>query len=715
MRKLLISFGITILISILAIRLIDPDPVSSLRYSYFDQLQKWQPRAFQEMPIRIIDIDEEALAQHGQWPWPRHKLADLVDRLSQSGAAVIVFDILFVEEDRLSPKNLLSQEEFRDLLEDIDTESLPNNDDIFARAIQDGRVVLGVAGQSGDQEDSTAPKSGFVEIGDAPSSGFSRSDSFIMPLKKLVSAALGFGSINMNPNQSAEIVRFVPLLWQDRDGQVIPSLALEALRVALGESNFIARGDPDLAGVTRNIQLGNLQIPTLADANLWVRYRLDHPSVYISAHDVLTSPIEEIREGISGSIVLVGTSAAGLLDIRTTALGENVPGVSIHAQIIEQILQGDFLVRSDFTKAVEIIIFILLGGFFLWVMSKYGAAVSIVVATSLAGINLYASWILFIDYGVLLDATLAIVGGAIFFASMTALQFFFAEREKKLIRQSFSHYVAPEVLQEIEKSGHKLKLGGETRPISVMFCDIRNFTALSETMEPTVLVSFLNNLFSALSTEIMQHKGTIDKFIGDSVMAFWNAPLDVENYPYQSCCAALAMRTALDRFNSSLNLTQDKKIGVAIGISMGPACVGNVGSKQRFDYSAIGDTVNRASRIESCCREVGFDILVSERVAQSSEGLAFLFAGCVNMKGVSEKQNIYALIGDETLFKTPEFEQLLIAHSDIVGFMMQGERPPASLLQQCRDLAHQSNVDLDEFYRKLSERGSDFQTLPSHS
>ncbi|MCA1734498.1 MAG: CHASE2 domain-containing protein, partial [Acidobacteria bacterium] len=330
---------------------------------------------------------------------------------------------------------------------------------------------------------------------------------FATPIPPLADAATGFGSLNMSPYDTTERVRRVPMMWRDEEGNVLPSLVVEALRAATGEQSIIVKGSDDRAGVTEAIRVGPFTIPTRDNSSLWVRFRPDTPSLYVSASDVLGQSPESLRSEFEGAIVLIGTSAAGLLDIRTTALGQDVPGVSIHAQMIEQILQESFIERDAFIEGMEILTFLLLGGALLWIMFVSGPVVSVAAGAAIGGAVMLASWMLFQEKSVLYDITFPVFGGFLFFSAMTAFQFFVADREKKMIRKSFSHYVAPEVLQEIEKSGHNITLGGEDKPISVMFCDIRNFTALSETMEAREMVTLLNDLFSELSAAIMLEKG----------------------------------------------------------------------------------------------------------------------------------------------------------------------------------------------------------------
>lgn len=708
MKRSFWAFGILLIVLLVAVRFLDPAPVQSLRMVYFDQLQKWQPRPLDQLPVRVIDIDEHSLQEQGQWPWPRHILADMVTRLRQAGTATIVFDVLFLEMDRLSPRQLLSQTAFSDVLKDADISSLPDNDEIFARSLAESNVVLGVASDTSSSSD-FPQKAGLVEIGSDPSSGFPVTPGFATPIPALAEAATGLGSLNMSPYDTTERVRRVPMMWKDRDGNVLPSLVVETLRAATGERSIIVEGADDRSGITQAIRVGPFTIPTRDNGSLWVRFRPDASSLYISAHEVLTTPPEVLRSSLEGSIVLIGTSAAGLLDIRTTALGEDVPGVSIHAQMIEQILQETFIKRDDFIEGMEVLAFLILGVILLWIMSFSGPVLSMTAGAAVGGVVATASWILFQQETILFDITFPLFGGFLFFSGMTAFQFLITDREKKMIRKSFSHYVAPEVLQEIEDKGHDITLGGELKPISVMFCDVRGFTALSETMSATKMVSLLNDLFSELSDVIMKEKGTIDKFIGDSIMAFWNAPLNVDDYARRSCRAALHMRFELEQLNPRLGLESDRALEIAIGISMGTACVGNVGSRDRFDYSAIGDAVNRAARIEASCRQVGYGILVSGEVKDAAPDFAFLEAGALAFKGVSERLPIYAVVGEPELSEDPNFKALREAHLRMINDLENQRSLDPELLETCRQYAVEINPRLGTFYDYLPQRAEDFR------
>ena len=712
MRRIgFIAIGAVLLVLMVGIRIIDPYPVRAVRLFFFDYAQRVEPRKPASLPVRVIDIDDGSLALLGQWPWPRDRMAMLVTRLTRDyGAAAVVFDILFSEPDRLSAARILARPELSDLLkappkpEQID---LLDNDRRFARAMAAAPVVLGVAAAPEDRRTTVPGKAGVVQIGAEPGLGLIAVGATTALVPDLWEAAAGVGGINISPFGESDVVRTVPVMWNSPSG-ILPGLSVEALRVALGESTVILNGPPDAQGVTTSVRVGDYEVPTTPDGQVWVRYRHDDPALYIPARAILAAGFDAaLRDRLEGNIVFVGTSAAGLLDIRTTALGENVPGVSIHAQLLEQILTGDYLIRDDFVAGLEIIAFICLSGIVVAVMSMSGPAVSMAAGGVSALIVLLIAW-MFFQRGFLFDATFPMAGGLGVFMVLAAYQFIIADREKRLIRKSFSHYVAPSVLKEIEKSGHELELGGQVRTLTVMFCDLRNFTPLSETMQPADLVSMLNSLFSQFSDCVLDAQGTIDKFVGDSIMAFWNAPLETEEHRRMACTAALNIRKALVEFNAPRRETGLPLLSVGIGLCSGPACVGNIGSRQRYSYSAIGDTVNVAARMEASCRYLGYDVVISEDTHSGVRGMAALPAGKIGLKGKSERVAMHVLVGDDGVAESPAFATLQALHDELMAQVSAGQSFDPDLFERCRAEAIKVESGLRKFYDKLPERLLDF-------
>ncbi len=696
------------------VRVLDPYPVQVSRLIYFDALQRLAPREFNpDLPVRVVDVDEASLSELGQWPWPRTQLADMVERLGNYGAATIAFDMLFVEPDRYSPSLLMQDPAFAALLrEDSDVSQL-DNDARFGAEMLNWPVVLGVAARLTGEKEQVLSPAGIIEIGERPSAGLFEVPQWTPLPPPLDETATGIGGVNVSPLGGLGVVRRVPVLWAGPDG-VMPSLGLEALRVATGDPNILAEGAPDEEGIVTAVEVGGFRIPTTENGEVWVRFRHDHPGLYISAKDVMADTYDpDLQAEIEGRIILVGTSAAGLFDIRETALGESVPGVSVHAQIVEQIILGDMLRRSDVTAAMEILAFISLGMIVTAVMSRFGAIASFVAGGVAAVAVVGISWAAFTDNSVLFDATFPLMGGMTNFGLLVAYLFISTEREKRAIRKVFSHYVAPEILDEMEASGHKLKLGGESQEITVMFSDIRGFTPLSESISPTGLVALLNDLFSQIGDQILEEKGTIDKFIGDAVMAFWNAPLPVEDHPLRAASAALLMRQALAEFNNTPQMRDKPPIALATGCATGNACVGNIGSRSRFNYTVIGDVVNVAARIEQNCRHVEYDILASEAVFEAAGSrLAMLEAGFIALKGKAVPEPVYIVVGSQDVAQSAEFLQLSQAHSDLITAIRQ--RQPQSVIERMCDACLETAVKLEPglatFYRALSQRTADFRT-----
>jgi adenylate cyclase len=713
MNKIAILFGLAFLIALTAVRVVDPYPVQVARDVYFDQLQRLSPRENVPLPIRIVDVDEVSLAAIGQWPWPRHTLAELVDRLGDLGAAAIVFDMLFAEPDRMSLARLVADPRFSDVLGHIDLRdglASIDNDEIFAEAMRDRPVVLGVAAIAGSSSQASQSrwKAGIVEVGNSPASGLAAVSATTAIVPSLREAATGIGSVNVSPGEAATVIRQIPLIWRAGD-TLLPSLALEALRVAQGQSTIVVIGSTTTEGAVEAVRVGQFEVPTTASGQLWVRYRPNDDALYVSALSVLDETRQAgLRDVIDGHIVLVGTSSAGLLDIQTTPLGENVPGVSIHAQMLEQIMLGDYLLRTDWMEGLELAAFLVLGIVMIVVMSLSGPRLSIPAVAAVGAFIGAGSWISFDRYGMLFDASFPIAGGLVAFLAMTSFQYLVADREKRMIRRSFSHYVAPAVLHEIEKSGHQLELGGEIRQVTIMFSDIRGFTSLSERLEPAELVSLLNELFSELTDQILAEHGTIDKFIGDSIMAFWNAPLETQEHRLRACSAALRMRLALKAFNESMN-GQRNPVSLGIGINSGSACVGNIGSRNRFNYSAIGDAVNVAARIEAGCRHVAYDVLLSHDTAVDATSLAILDAGKLDLKGKAHRVPTYILVGNGALHDRDDFKDLSSRHTELVRALFRSAPEASRHLASCKSLAAAIEPGLIDFYERLPERVDDFR------
>lgn len=685
-------FGLAVIAALTALRASDPYAVRVARETTFDVFQQIKPRQAPEgLPIRIIDIDEDSLAAMGQWPWPRSMLATMTDRLTELGAASIAFDVLFSEPDRLSPDNFLA-----------------NGDDydaVFAEALGKSPSILSMARSPRGQQAGMVPKAGVAMTGADPAAAIPELGSVARPLTILAEVARGVGVANLD-RDGAGVARRLPLVW--RNGEAIfPALTVEALRVALGVTTLVLMGDTADAGTLDQLRIGDIAIPTGPTGDIWLYYRDLPPDMFLPAASLLGDDYAQLAPVIEGHIILVGSSASGLLDIRFSALGQAVSGVSIHAQALEQMLTGTYLNRADWVAGLEIVIFAVAAAIIVVAVVISGPMTGLTVSLAAAAAIVVISWWAFVGPRLLVDPSFSLFGALLVYAAMAFFRFAVTDADRRRIRRAFGHYVEPSLLSRIEADASLLRLGGDMRELTVMFSDVRSYSALAERTAPSELVAILNRLFAALGTAIVRHLGTIDKFMGDAVMAFWNAPAPVDRHALHACRAALDMRRAL----ADLNRSGGEPVEIGIGIATGPALVGNMGFEQRFDYSCIGDTVNVASRIEGACRLVAQDILISEKTAAGVPELATLFAGWLQLKGMQDREPVHVLVGNEALRMSPSFLALSQAHQRYLEVLAE-HRDEANLRQECMDLAKSVDSGLSGFYAAIPSRLPDFLAPP---
>ena len=709
--------GIVLTLALLSIRLFDPNTLSTLRGAGFDTLQRIWPREnTNAQPVRIVDIDEASLKKLGQWPWPRTELAKLVDELSELGAAAIAFDIIFPESDRMSPDLVLQDPTVKQALGSSGlalTGSLPNNDFIFAKAISERPVILAFAGSAGAQDVPYLPKAGFAQTGLSALKAVPIIKNVIQNIDILNQSASGIGDINLDLRGDQGITRQIPLLLSDGK-TYYPSLVLESLRVAQGVDTFVVNASPDTENAIDSIRIGDLEFPVGDKGQLSIYFSHDTPELYVSAEQIISGTAREtLRPKIASNIVLIGTSAVGLLDTRTSSLGEAIPGVSVHAQALQQILSGAFLKRPEWAAASEYI-FVGLTGLLISIGMILFRPIPVVASLfGVIGLLVFISTYAFRSFGVLFDATFPILAISTIFLSTIAFKLLVTDREGRQLRSVFSHYVAPSILAEIENNPKSLKLGGETRDVTVMFVDIQNFTPLGEKLKPEVLVGVVNNLLSTCSSGILAHGGTIDKFIGDAVMAFWNAPIARADHQYHASLAALEIQRLMGEYNSNeSNKSLLAPLGlwpvsVRVGLASGPAIVGNMGSIERFDYSVLGETVNIASRAEGICKQVGHNIVIAGELQSKTKTMAILGAGAVEIRGKSKKIPIHLVFGDEATCQKPDFLSFAVQYEAIVKSLR--DKKSKSSLKNLLNQAKANSPEHSTFLDSLSSRISDYK------
>jgi adenylate cyclase len=395
-----------------------------------------------------------------------------------------------------------------------------------------------------------------------------------------------------------------------------------------------------------HIKVGDLEIPTDADGGMWLQFRPSKPDAYIPAWKVLSGEADPAE--ISGRIMLIGTSAPGLVDLRASPLDASIAGVEVHAQAIEHILSGRSLTRPDYALALELAVIVVLGLALGVILPRISASASAMVGVAVIALLLVGGWLAYREAALLFDPTYPALALAIVIGSATTYVYRRVELQRGEVRRAFTHYVSPAVVDELIANPDKLELGGEVRELTLLFCDVRNFTSISERMTAHELTRFINSLLTPLSEVILDARGTIDKYMGDAIMAFWNAPLDDPDHAAHACEAALKMIARMDDLNAEWRKEAEAagrefaRVGIGIGINSGNCCVGNLGSRQRFDYSAIGDDVNLASRIEGLSKFYGVPIVVVETTVTRTPQLEVLELDLMRVKGRKQPTHVYA-------------------------------------------------------------------------
>ena len=451
---------LVLLVGFAALRVWDPAPIEELRIRTFDAFQRIDPRVKTMRPVTIVDIDEKSLADPrlGQWPWPRTRIADIITNLTRLGAVVIAFDAVFPEPDRLNPD--IAADTFRDLDEATREKlrALPSNDRIMADAIRQSRVVLGELGVPLVQRelDKNLPVTGFAMLGEDPQPFMYQFPGLLRNVQVLEDAAAGRGLFTIRPERDG-IVRRVPMIMLAQ-GVMMPSLTFEMLRIASGAGTILIKTDK--AGI-QGIGVKGFQIPTDGNGQLWVHYARRDPSIYVSAVDVLDNRVAPDR--INGKLVLIGTSATGLNDIKTTPVSSVMPGVEIHAQVLESALTGAVVQQPNYGIALEFFGALLLGLLVIVFAPNFGPVTLLAVGALFATAFIGTSWVFYAQHRLLVDFTYPLMSTTSIYLTLIFASFVREQSQRKQIRSAFAQYMSPALVEQLAQSPEKLVLGGETR------------------------------------------------------------------------------------------------------------------------------------------------------------------------------------------------------------------------------------------------------------
>ncbi len=603
----------------------------------------------------IVDVDEKSLREQGQWPWPRYRLARLVQTLLDAGAGVVALDIMLSEKDRTSLDAVLD-----DLRREGGvTASLPDvpgnlrdNDLLLARTLRGKPVVLGAFLVFRDEDASLyaagnpLPRGVGLAAKDASGDALPVEEillagrSMVAPLPELSdAAAVGFFNAQMDQDG---LIRRVPVLARVEGGRNYANLSLRALMLHLKKRSLKLVKD-DYGGM--RLHVGGLALPVTPQGFMLLPWRGPARTFpYISAGDVLAGRFDP--GAVRGRIVFVGTSAAGQMDIRSTPLETHLPGVETHATIVDAALSGRTLEELSWTPALNVGFIVLASLLCLPLFGLSRLSVATAGGLALAGGAYAASRYLF-GTGLWVSPLWAILSVSAQAIVITAARFWLSEKDKRRIRNIFSHYVSPEVVSRIVDRG-EASLRGEQRELTVMFTDLRGFTSLSEKLTPVQVVSLLNRYFTPMTALVRESGGTLDKFIGDALMAFWNAPLDVDGHPEKAVRAALAMQRSLAGMNAELQRDFGLTLRMGAGIHTGQAHVGNMGSDDLTNYTAVGDTVNLASRLEGLCSRYGVTLVTSgETASRCGGGLVLRELARLRVKGRAEPVDVFTVLSEE--------------------------------------------------------------------
>lgn len=629
---------------------------------YDARLRATMPRTMDER-IVIIDIDEKSLAEVGRWPWGRNRMAELTDELfDRQKVALVGFDVVFAEPDdssglkrlrQLAQGELKDQAGFADRLNQL--QGALDYDAAFARSLAKRPVVLGYYFTSERQGRTSgvlpAPAMAKENLQGRPIR-FTSWNGFGSNIPQIAQAAPMAGYFNSITDGDG-VVRSIPLIAEYK-GEYYESLSLAMFRMLIGlptvqpgfpKERFIGRTYQGLESIVLRMGDKSLAIPVDEKVAALVPFRGPGNANggsfrYISASDVIAKKLAP--EALKDKVVLLGTTAPGLLDLRVTPVGETYPGVETHANVISGLLDGNILVKPDYTIGYEVVLLVLAGltlAFALPLLSAVRAVLlSVVVVSLLVALNFW----LYLGHGLVLPLASSLVMAITAFALNMSYGYFVESRSKRELAHIFGTYVPPELVDEMVKDPESyLSMKATNKELTVMFCDMRGFTKMSEKMEPTQLQELLNAVFNRLTDIIRSNRGTIDKYMGDCVMAFWGAPVETPNHAHLAVKTAMEMANAVRKINEEHRAKGIPEIGVGIGLNTGTMCVGDMGSDIRRAYTVIGDAVNLGSRLEGLSKEYGVDIVVSESTRKLASEFAWQELDRVRVKGKEQAVAIY--------------------------------------------------------------------------
>lgn len=604
--------------------------------------------------VVIIDIDEVAIEQLGQWPWSRNKVSKILDNLTNANVGLIGMDIVFAEEDNSSPHSVFEKY-------GIEKENIPNYDLDLSQTIAKSPVVLGYQFEleKSDHVNKTAPQipAIFIEKNKALEQKFLiTATGTILNIPLLQDNSYSSGFFNNIPDD-AGVIRSVPLIISYEDS-IYPSLALEIIRIITDSKKVFVEYNED--GIS-NITLNDIKIPTDRYGRILVNFRGKEKNfTYYSALDIYNNNFN--KKELEGKIALIGTSAAGLLDLRATPFESIYPGVEVHANVIDNIIAGDFIYKASWVDGANIAIIFSLSLVITFLITYTPFWLSPFISLFFFFGSIYIIYQILFTYGIVLNIFFPFLTILLTLIVTTLFDYFYAIKKEEAIKAKFASKVSKNVMDNLLRNIDSTEFQAMEREVTVFFSDIRGFTHISEQMTNAKdLILYLNRYMEPMSNIIIKYDGTIDKYIGDAIMAYWNAPAKVENHADKAVLASLEQIESLSILNAEFKKENKPFIDIGIGLNTGVVIVGEMGSIGRSDYTVIGDPINLGSRLESLCKYYNSKLNISSFTKEKLKGeYIFRFLDLVTVKGKDEPVEIWQVHGAGKA--TGELKEELEAH-----------------------------------------------------
>ena len=622
---------------LLGVRIDNSDTVKTLRYKTWDFFQQIQPRADVSDRVMVVNITESDLKTYGQWPWPRHILAMFQANLTDSGAVLVNYNVLFAEADRMGGKEYLKSfpmaAEVREQLGIL----LTDTDQIFSFAIKESmNVVLMMSVKN--EDDNIIPKTTPIIQKGNVLPWLYEYNGIVPPLTQLTVGAKGIG-VNVTSPEPDAVVRKMPVLIRVGD-KLYPSMLLENIRLVNRSKRIKVIAMEH--GIHEVLVSKKASVPVNHNAEMYINYADPSEYTQLSVEQVFSG---EHKDKIKGRIVVVGMDAAGLSVLKYTPSGLTTDQM-ITAQALDTTMTGDYLYRTPQADTYEVVFLAFLLLLLILVVPRTSVLLAVPLLFFIEGGIAYGAFMAYANKGFLVDPSWTILSVFLIWAHSVYNNFATQSRLRQQIKKQFEHYLDPGMVKKLQKDPSLLKLGGEKRHMTFLFCDIRGFTPISEKYkgDPEGLTKLINRFLTRMTNVIIANGGTIDKFMGDCIMAFWNAPIEDGQHEEHAVQAAIDMQDELLKLNMQLAVEGLPTIAIGIGINTGEALVGNMGSDQRFDYSVIGDAVNLAARLESSSKTLGKTLVIGEGTVEAAKlNYNFEYIDQITVKGKTEEIKVYTV------------------------------------------------------------------------